>query len=238
MKKSEKIIAIIPARGGSKRLKNKNIMPLLGKPMIQYTIQSALESGVFDEVLVSTDCQEIARVSRECGATVPFLRDPRLADDHTPVSLATFHALGQMENYTGNRYGVVVQLMANCPCRTAEDIKRAYKQFRDSRKNFQISFFPFGWMNPWWAMRLKAGNKPSPLFPKAYKKRSQDLEKLYCPTGALWIARSAALKREKSFYGKGYSVYVMDWRHAVDIDDEDDFHMAQIILSQTQSGQV
>ena len=64
MKKSEKIIAIIPARGGSKRLKNKNIMPLLGKPMIQYTIQSALESGVFDEVLVSTDCQEIARVSR------------------------------------------------------------------------------------------------------------------------------------------------------------------------------
>lgn len=126
-----------------------------------------------------------------------------------------------------------MQLMPNCPCRTAQDIRIAYKQFANSRTDFQISVFPFGWMNPWWAMRLNDRHQPELLFPDAYQKRSQDLSKLYCPTGALWIAKAKALKKEKTFYGKGYSVFVMDWRHALDIDDQEDFQMAQIVLRPT-----
>ena len=211
-------------------MKNKNILPLSGKPMIAYTIESALDSRLFDDVLVSTDSEDIARIARRYGAVVPFLRDHRLADDHAPVSMATVQALGQMEDYNGKSYSAVVQLMPNCPCRTAQDIRNAYKQFLSSGKNFQISVFPFGWMNPWWAMRLSGGRKPAPLFPAAYKKRSQDLERLYCPTGALWIAKAEALKKEKTFYGKGYAVFPMDWRHALDIDDEHDLDMAKAVM--------
>jgi N-acylneuraminate cytidylyltransferase len=229
MKKS-KIIAIIPARGGSKRLKNKNILPLAGKPMIVYTIESAIDSKLFDEVLVSTDSEQIAQVARKYGAVVPFLRDRHLADDHTPVSLATVQALKQMEKHTGSRYDTVVQLMPNCPCRSDADIRGAYKEFLKTRANFQISIFPFGWMNPWWAMRVAKDGKPAPLFPQAYKKRSQDLEKLFCPTGAIWIADAAALKKEQTFYGKDFRVFPLDWQSAVDIDDREDLHMAQAVL--------
>ncbi len=233
MKKSKKILAVIPARGGSKRLKNKNILPLLGKPMIAYTIESARASKLFDDILVSTDSEQIAKVARQCKADVPFLRDERLADDHTPVSLATVRAVQQMEEHTGHRYDTVIQLMPNCPCRSGGDISDAYKQFLKAGAKFQISVFPFGWMNPWWAMRVAKDGKPVRLFPQAYQKRSQDLEKLFCPTGAIWIADVAALKKEQTFYGKNYSVFIMDWRHAVDIDDEDDFEMAKVVLAIT-----
>lgn len=235
MKMSKNILAVIPARAGSKRLKNKNVLPLLGKPLMSYTIQSAMDSKLFDDVLVSTDSESIARVARQYGAVVPFLREPKLADDHTPVSEATTRALEQMEEYTGKKYEAIVQLMPNCPCRTAQDMIAAYKQFVYSKANFQISVFPFGWMNPWWAMRIKQEYKPLPLFPQAYKKRSQDLERLYCPTGAIWIARAKALQKEKTFYGKGYTVFAMDWRHALDIDDEGDLQMAEIVLSRLQA---
>lgn len=228
--RTHKIIAVIPARAGSKRLKNKNVLSLYGKPMLAHTIEAALRSEIFEDVLVSTDEEKIARIARRYGASVPFLRDERLADDHTPVSEATLSAVEQMQAHTGKTYTAVVQLMPNCPCRDAKDIRDAYKQFSLSRSKFQISVFPFGWMNPWWAMRLDGQGRPQRLFPKAYTKRSQDLDKLYCPTGAVWIANMDALRQQKTFYGKGFSVFIMDWRHALDIDDQEDLQMAKIVL--------
>lgn len=227
---SERILAVIPARGGSKRLKNKNVLPLAGKPMIAHTIKSALDSKLFDDILVSTDSKSIARIARKYGAVVPFLRDAKFSDDHTPVSIATVRALEQMQEYLGRTYDTIVQLMPNCPCRSAKDICSAYTQFSSSRSDFQVSVFPFGWMNPWWAMSLDRQGRPHRLFPKAYLKRSQDLSKLYCPSGAIWIAKADALRKQKTFYGKGFSVFVMDWLHAVDIDDKEDLQMAKIAL--------
>lgn len=232
----EKILAVIPARGGSKRLKNKNILLLSGKPMIAHTIKSALDSKLFDDVLVSTDSPVIARIARKYGACVPFLRDAHLAGDHTPVAVATAGALGQMQRYTGKIYTIVIQLMPNCPCRGAREIRKAYGQFKSSREDFQVSVFPFGWMNPWWAMRLNSKGRPQRLFPDAYEKRSQDLHQLYCPTGAIWIARANALIKQKTFYGKNFSIFVMPWRQALDIDDREDFEMAKIVLHKSGKG--
>src|SRR5580698_5131234 len=115
------IVAIIPARGGSKRIPGKNIRPLAGKPIIAYTIAAALESGLFERVVVSTDSEAIAAIARQFKAEVPFLRDQALADDFTPVSSATADALLRLDP-AGDRFDSVAQLMPNCPLRTAADV--------------------------------------------------------------------------------------------------------------------
>lgn len=221
-------IAIIPARAGSKRLPGKNVADFFGKPMIAWTIEAAIRSGCFGKVLVSTDDEEIARISRRHGAEVPFLR-PSAADDITPVSAATLVALRQAEEYWGCTFQIAAQLMANCPIRGAEEIRAAMAEFKSNGAPFQISCFPFGWMNPWWAAKLDAGGRPEALFPEAMKARSQDLPRLYCPTGAIWIADAPALLREKTFYGPGHRFCPMHWTAAVDIDDAEDLQMARAV---------
>lgn len=222
-------IAIIPARGGSKRIPKKNILDFFGVPMIVKTIQAANDSGCFDRVLVSTDDPAIAEISREHGAEVPFLRNDK-ADDVSPVSEATLFALLQAEVHWGEQYETVVQLMANCPLRTAEDIRRAVTAFDARTSAFQISSFKFGWMNPWWSVRLQDNAIPERLFPHAFSCRSQDLEDLYCPTGAIWIANSTALKEECTFYGEGHVFENMPWTSALDIDDYNDLEMAKAVF--------
>src|ERR1700733_10576572 len=120
-------IAIIPARGGSKRIPGKNIRPLAGKPLIAYTLAAADESGLFERVVVSTDSLEIAEMARRFGAEVPFLREATLADDFTPVSSVTVDALCRLDP-AGDRFEVVAKLMPNCPLRTADDIIESYRQ--------------------------------------------------------------------------------------------------------------
>lgn len=199
--------------------------------MIAWTIEAALQSGIFSDILVSTDGREIAELAKDLGASAPFLRDKKDANDHTPVGTATSNALKQMESYKKEKYDVIVQLMPNCPCRTAEDIVKSYEAFSTSGANFQISVFPFGWMNPWWAMKVDKEKRTSmPVFPEALRQRSQDLEKLFCPTGAIWIAKTEALKNTGTFYGPNYKVFALDWQSAVDIDEDDDLRMAEAVL--------
>jgi len=220
------IVAIIPARSGSKRIPKKNILNFLGKPMLCWSVSAAQESRIFDEIMVSTDSEEIAKVAKDCGAAVPFLRDKSDADDFTPVWTATVNALIQLERHRDIEFDIAIQLMPNCPLRTGSDIQRAYEAFLNRGSPFQISVFKYGWMNPWWAMTVEPDSmRPTYLFPQA-KKRSQDLAPLYCPTGAVWIADARELKRQRTFYGEEFTVFPMDWRHAIDIDDMDDFQMA------------
>ena len=219
-------IAIIPARGGSKRLPGKNIVPFNGKPMIAWTIQAALKSDLFSKVLVSTDDEEIRQVSIHAGAEVPFLRQTAF-DDYATSSEATLGALLQAEQYWGASYTCVTQLMANCPLRHHGDIQDAMAKFERSDAPAQISCFKFGWMNPWWAVELSPEGKPTYAFPDYQLSRSQDLPHLYCPTGATWIARTCALKQHGTFYAPGHVFHPMHYISAVDIDDEDDLVMAQ-----------
>lgn len=218
-------IAIILARGGSKRIPYKNIIPFNGKPMVAWSIEAALGSGKFAHVLVSTDDEKIAAISRAHGAEVPFLRNAA-ADDNASSSEATLASLAQAEQYWGEEYDTVVQLMANCPLRDAEDIAASVENFETSSAGSQISCFRFGWMNPWWASKLGEAGHPEHLFPEALDARSQDLPALYCPTGALWIAHSSFLREHRTFYGEGHIFHPLPWISAMDIDDHDDLAMA------------
>ncbi len=230
-----KHIAVILARGGSKRLPRKNILEFHGKPMLAWTVEAALESGCYQRVLVSTDDAEIAAIARDYGAEAPFLR-LAAADDMASSSEATLAALGQAEAHWGEHYDHVSQLMANCPLRSAADIRDSVANFLQRRAQFQISCFRFGWMNPWWAARLDEEQRPHYLFPEARATRSQDLPSLYCPSGATWIAGCEPLRQHGSFYGPGHVLDPISWMSAMDIDDAEDLMMANACFLARRKG--
>lgn len=231
---TRKIIAVIPARGGSKRIPRKNIVDFFGRPLIAWTIDAALGASVFDRVLVSTDDPEIADVARSCGVNVPFLRN-RAADDAAHASAATLAALDQVREQLNEDHAVVVQLMPNCPLRGSTEILSALDRFYARSASFQISCFRYGWMNPWWAVRLDENGVPKPVFGGALSSHSQNLDTLYCPTGAIWIAETAALRAAGTFYGPDHTFEPMHWTAAVDIDDAEDLEMARAVFSMRKS---
>jgi CMP-N-acetylneuraminic acid synthetase len=229
-------LAVIPARGGSKRVPKKNIRTLAGTPLIAYTIAAALGSGLFERVVVSTDSEEIAEIARLHGAAVPFMREASIADDTVPVSAATVDALVRLDPEE-SLYASVCQLMPNCPLRNAEDVVRSYEQFVASGADSQLSVTRFGWQNPWWAMRVEPGFALAPLFPDALAQRSQDLPDLFCPTGAVWWAKADVLRREGTYHIPTRTGWEIPWMRAVDIDTEDDWVAAELLLRMTASGE-
>jgi N-acylneuraminate cytidylyltransferase len=227
-------IAIIPARGGSKRVPGKNIRPLAGKPLIAYTIEAALGSGLFHRIVVSTDSEDIAAVARTYGAEVPFLRSAEFSDDMTPVSAATADAVERLDP-DGSQYQFVAQLMANCPLRTAEDLVSSHKQFSEKAADTQISVVRYGWQNPWWAMRRGATDfSLDPLFPKEMTARSQDLPELFCPTGAIWWGKTKVIREQRTFHIAGRTGWEISWQHGVDIDTPEDMAFTEALLSLTR----
>lgn len=229
---NKKILAIIPARGGSKRIPKKNILDFEGKPMIAWTIEAALKSNIFTDVIVSTDDEEIGKISEKNDAT--FLLRTTHADDHSNVSDVVYNVLNNIEK----KYDIVVMLMANCPLRDENDIKNALTNFIKLKSNFQISSFKFGWMNPWWAHTINSKtNIAKPLF-DTKQARSQDLEDLHCPTGAIWIANVEELKKSKTFYGTNYTMFDMNWKNAVDIDDYEDLEFAKLLFNMKKDNEI
>ena len=225
-------LAVIPAREGSKRVLAKNIRPLLGKPLIEYTIEAALTSRIFDRVVVSTDSETIGALARAAGADVPFIREADLADDTTHVSAVTLDALERLDP-DGTGFGHVAQLLPNCPLRTADDVRESYEHFLACGAAVQISVARYAWQNPWWAMRRAASGELVPLHPAEVTRRSQDLAKLVCPTGAVWWAQAALLRRERTFHVPGRVAWEMAWARAMDIDTEDDLELAELLLQRT-----
>ena len=224
------LLAVIPARGGSKRVPGKNLLPFRGEPIIVHTIRAALDSRLFDRVVVSTDSPDIADVSVAAGADVPFLRAADLSDDLTPVSEATADALERVDP-AGTRFRAVAQLMANCPLRTSADIRASWACFELGPVPAQLSVTRFGWQNPWWAMRLAADGRLEPVFDHLATRRSQDLPELYCPTGAIWWARAQVLRSEKSYHVAGRTGWEIPWQRGVDIDTPEDWRFAEALAA-------
>jgi pseudaminic acid cytidylyltransferase len=233
---AEACISILPARGGSKRIPKKNIRPMSGNPLISYTIEAAIQSRLFERVVVSTDSPEIAEVALKYGAEVPFLRDASLADDHTPVSAATVDMLRRLDP-SGDNFSYVCQLMPNCPLRTTADIVDSYRQFIETRADSQLSVVRYGWQNPWWAMRRNEKFELDPLFRDQISSRSQDLPELYCPTGAVWWAKADVLRREGTYHISSRTGWEIPWERGLDIDTTDDWDLAEVMFSRGQSVQ-
>lgn len=226
-------IAIIPARGGSKRIPRKNIRPFCGQPMISYAIRAALQSGCFDEVVVSTDDPDIAEVARQCGASVPFMRDPQLADDHTGTGAVVVDAIRQLEQL-GRQSDFYCCIYATVPLIRASDLAAAFARLQASPADFAFSAAAFGFPIQR-ALRLQADGSVQPFAPENMARRSQDLEPAYQDAGQFyWGRRDAWLEGRNLFSERGLAQVLPRYR-VVDIDTEEDWRLAELLYQALQN---
>ena len=223
-------LAIIPARSGSKRVIDKNIRPFAGRPLMAWIIDAARTSGVFERVYVSTDSEKYADIARACGAWAPFLRDG-LMDDHSPLAQVACHELLRVERETGMCYDNVAILQPTCPLFLSEDVHAVYERFVSSKADSAMTCFPFEHCNPWWAFRLADSGIADYVLDSQIDSRSQDREPLYCPTGALGIARTAIFKTDPIGVMRRCSFIPVSWESGFDIDSESDFATAEALFA-------
>jgi len=229
---SEKIISIIPARGRSKGLPRKNIVLLNGKPLIAYSIESALKSRFISRVIVSTEDAEITEISKKYGSEV-INRPNDLAQDDSPTISVVINALQVLakEGYFPN---IVILLQPTTPLRTYLDIDAALELFmtKDCQSVISVSEIDH---SPYWSFAVKKGYLES-LFDKKYQRmRRQDLPKIYLPNGALFISRPERLCKTKSFYSTKTLPYMMPRERSIDIDDEMDLLQAENLLKRSSA---
>ncbi|HIC8839723.1 pseudaminic acid cytidylyltransferase [Aeromonas veronii] len=220
-------IAIIPARGGSKRIPRKNIRPFCGQPMLAYSILAAQQSGCFNKVVVSTDDEEIAEVARQLGAEVPFLRPASLADDHTgttPVVIDTIQRLDQL----GSQAKHYCCIYATVPLIQADDLKAAHQRLSASNAPFVYTVAEFGFPIQR-AVRMDEQGRVTPFWPEQMAKRSQDLEPAYQDAGQFyWGTRDAWLGGISPVGGEGIG-HILPRHRVVDIDTPEDWHLAELL---------
>ncbi len=225
-------IAIIPARGGSKRIPRKNIRPFCGQPMIRYAIQAAQAAGCFERIVVSTDDTEIAAVARQCGAETPFLRDATLADDHTGTSAVVVDAIRRLDRL-GIQSDHYCCIYATVPLIRARDLLHAYQRLTASQADYAFSAAAFGFPIQR-ALQLTANGCATPFWPENMGKRSQDLTPAYQDAGQFyWGRREAWLGGRGVFDGNGLAQVLPRYR-VVDIDTEEDWQLAELLYQALQ----
>ncbi|MGB9927145.1 MAG: cytidylyltransferase domain-containing protein [Methanosarcina sp.] len=225
---SSDIIAIIPARGGSKGIPRKNIKLLAGKPLIAYTIEEALKSKYLNQVVVSTEDEEIENISKRYGAEV-IRRPSSLARDDSPTIDSVLHAFEALDIKKEKTY-IIVLLQPTSPLRTFEDIDNAIKLFLNKKCESVISVCEYG-HSPYWAYKVEE-EYLKPVFGNTYlKMRRQDLPKCYMPNGAIYISTVDFLKDFKNFSHLKTYPYLMPFIRSIDIDSDIDFIFAEAILN-------
>jgi len=221
-------IAIIPARSGSKGLKDKNIKELCGKPLMAYSIEAALDSQLFDCVHVSTDSELYADIAKKYGADVPFLRDEEWATD----TATTWDALRfVMERYKdiGREFDTVTLLQPTSPLRDKEDICKAFKVFEEKEADSVISVCEVE-HSPMICNTLNVEGSMCGFIDENKVGRRQDLSTYYRLNGAIYIQKTELLMNKMDLYGEKSYAYVMDKKRSADIDDECDFLVAEVMM--------
>lgn len=218
-------IAVIPARGGSKRIPRKNIRPFCGKPIIAYSIDVALRSGLFSSVIVSTEDEEIAEVARSFGADVPFMRPANLADDYTGADSVVIHALTHCQEQ-GQQVDAACCIYATSPFTTVEDLLRGYEVLQAAPAAFTVTNFA---APPFWALKQDDQGRMAMLDPEYSDVRSQDLPELFHDTGQIYWGTSEFLLSGNDFQaGSAVGIQVPRYR-TQDIDSMDDWARAEIM---------
>ena len=222
----KKVLALIPARGGSKGIPHKNIIDLCGRPLIEYSISAARSSKYIDRVIVSTDDAEIAKVSVESGADVPFLRPAELAGDNSRTVDAVLHAINQLKAQ-GEEYHILVLLQPTQPLRTSEDVDKAIEKFIESNCQDLVSVSPVD-DNPL-LIRSIENDKLIPLINASSTCRRQDMPAYYRVNGCIYINLIDELSESTSFNDNKIP-FVMSREHSVDIDEMKDLYIAEYYL--------
>lgn len=225
-------IAIIPARSGSKGLPDKNITEVLGRPLIDYTIKPAIESGCFDTVMVSTDSEKYAKISRDCGAEVPFLRSELTSGD----SAGTWDAVREvLVNYSkmGKDFDYVAVLQPTSPLRNADDIRGIFDMLKSENVRNAVTVTETA--HPvQWCFTLDEDRSLKEYASSPYNQvRRQDLEKHYQENGAIYLVDAKKIMDENyNFYDDDCYAYIMPRERSVDIDEKIDLIIFEAILAE------
>jgi len=217
-------LCVIPARGGSKRIPRKNIRVFAGKPMIAYAIQAAQKSGLFGRIVVSTDDEEVAKISREIGAEVPFLRPNEISDDHTPTVPVIAHAIRELEA-NGEKLRYVCCIYPCVPFIEETDLKKtlALLEQGNSEYSFPVAEYPSPIQR---ALKLGMGNQVSPFYPEFELSRTQDLERAYHDVGQFYWGSKKAWLTNPKIHAHSLGCVIPSWRVA-DIDNPEDWLRAE-----------
>lgn len=226
-------VAIITARGGSKRIPRKNIKLFLGKPMIQYSIEAALEAGIFDEVMVSTDDEEIAELAVKCGGEVPFFRSARTSDDYATTADVVLEVLFMYEQ-RGRTFDSVCCIYPTAPLITAERLRQAMElmEEKDAESILPVVRFSF----PPQRSVIINDKILRPKWPECMKARSQDLEPFYHDAGQFYCLDVLAFLQQKRMV-MGYTLpLILPEMSVQDIDTEEDWKIAELKYRMQQEG--
>ncbi|HEY4650406.1 MAG TPA: pseudaminic acid cytidylyltransferase [Pontibacter sp.] len=220
-----KRLAIIPARGGSKRIPRKNIKPFLGKPIIAYSIETALQSGLFDEVMVSTDDAEIAEVAEAYGANVPFLRSETAADDYATTADVIAEVL---HNYSpeGKHFEQVCCIYPTAPFIQPAILREALQLLESA--NYSTVFPVLRYSFPIWRSLKMEANKVEMNWPEHQTSRSQDLEPAFHDAGQFYWLRTADFREQQQLFTPNSGAIELSELHAQDIDNETDWKLAEL----------
>ena len=220
-----KRLCIIPARGGSKRIPRKNIKPFMGKPIIAYSIEASLKSGVFDEVMVSTDDEEIAGIARQYGASVPFLRSAETANDYATTVDVLLEVVNKYKEL-GQEFDTICCLYSTAPFVTSDRLKEASAKINDSVDAcFTIVQYSYPIQR---SLRINVAEYVEMKFPEHLKSRTQDLEKVYHDAGQFYFVKTEALINEKTVWCKRTTPLILSELEVQDLDTETDWQLAEM----------
>lgn len=222
---SEKAIAIITARGGSKRIPKKNVKEFCGKPIIAYSIKAALDSGIFDEVMVSTDSEEIAEIARAYGAKVPFMRSAKTSDDFATTADVLMEVLERYQEM-GRTFDVMSCIYPTAPFVTPQKLQSAYDTLKKEQAVMAMPVVAFSY--PPQRSYVLNGNMLEMKWKENYNKRSQDLEKMYHDAGQFYMYQVDAFVRLKGQMTESIVPVIIDEMEVQDIDNESDWKLAEL----------
>ncbi|MCM2306532.1 MAG: pseudaminic acid cytidylyltransferase [Sulfuritalea sp.] len=221
-------LAVIPARGGSKRIPRKNIKDFCGKPMIAYSIECAIGSGLFNEVVVSTDDEEIAAVARSCGARIPFMRPAELANDHAGTIPVIAHAT-EWFKAAGHSPSAVCCIYATAPFVQPGDLKQGLEILESGPWEYVFSATSFGFPIFRSFKRLADGSVEM-FYPEYFETRSQDLPEAFHDAGQFYWGRPGAWTGNKRFFDHWSNVVMLPRWRVQDIDSAEDWERAEVLM--------
>lgn len=227
------ILAIIPARGGSKGVLNKNIKDLNGLPLIGYTVNSAKQSKYIDRVVVSTDSEKIADISLSFNAEIPYLRPDELATDTSSTVDAILHLVNYLKAQGENLPQYICLLQCTSPFRTTQDIDKAIELLFENQSFDGVVSVEETDDNPYWSNVIEKNGNLKYFIPEGKNiTRRQDLPKVYKNNGAVYLIKTEVFLKEKTFETENIMAYIMGKENSIDIDTNLDFKFAEFLMKE------